>query len=430
MTVTGVDDDSHDGPQNYFITVDKADSNDRFYDSFSLQTVSLRNDDDEPFPELSIEDVSAGEEAGSMDFTVSLSPKSTQTVTVRYAITNDTARRGPDYTASPATATLTFAPGEEQKTISASLIDDNLDEDDETFTVTLSNLNPPEVQLAQDRATGTIRDNDEAALSITDADAFEDAGSVVFTVNLSLKSARTVTVGYAIADVTAREGSDYTASPATGTLTFAPEEDQATISVPLRDDNINEPEETFTVTLSDPQNATLAQNRDTATGTIMDNDEATLSIADADALEDAVNMDFTVSLSPQSTQEVRVRYTITGATAEKESDYTATPATATLTFSPGQTQKTVRVYLADDNIDEPDETLTATLSDPRNAVLDQNRDTATGTIRDNDEAALSITDASGFEGNSINFTVTLSLRSTQDGKRRIRNSGRHGTAGI
>ena len=105
---------------------------------------------------------------------------------------------------------------------------------------------------------------------------------MVFTVNLSLKSARTVTVGYAITDVTAQEGSDYTASPATGTLTFPPEEDQATISVPLRDDNINEPEETFTVTLSNPQNAALDQNRDTATGTIMDDDEATLSITDAD----------------------------------------------------------------------------------------------------------------------------------------------------
>ena len=69
VTVTGVDDDSRDGPQNYFITVDKAESDDRFYDAFPIQTVSLRNDDNEPFPELSIEDASAGEEAGSMVFT-------------------------------------------------------------------------------------------------------------------------------------------------------------------------------------------------------------------------------------------------------------------------------------------------------------------------------------------------------------------------
>ena len=38
----------------------------------------------------------------------------------------------------------------------------------------------------------------------------------------------------------------------------------------------------------------------------MDNDEATLSITDADALEDAGTMGFTVSLSPQSTQTVTV----------------------------------------------------------------------------------------------------------------------------
>ena len=352
-------------------------------------------------------------EGSSLSFTVSLSLQVSQTVTVEYAIADATAQEGSDYTAAPATATLTFSPGQTQKTIRVPTINDNIDEPDETLTVTLSNLNPPEVQLAQDRATGTIMDNDEAALSIGGASGFE-GNSINFTVTLSPQSAQTVTVRYTITGATAQQGSDYTAAPATATLTFAPGEDQATISVPLRDDNINEPDETFTVTLSNPQNAALAQNRDTATGTIMDNDEATLSITDADALEDAVNMDFTVTLSPQSTQTVTVRYAIAGATARQGSDYTAAPATGTLTFAPEQTQKTVRVYLTDDNIDEPDEeTLTVTLSNPQNAALDQNRDTATGTIRDNDEAALSIGDASGFEGSSINFTVTLSLRSTQ-----------------
>ena len=352
-------------------------------------------------------------EGSSINFTVSLSLQVSQTVTVEYAIAGVTAQEGSDYTAAPATATLTFSPGQTQKTISVPTINDNIDEPEETFTVTLSNLNPPEVQLAQDRATGTIRDNDEAALSIGDASGFE-GNSINFTVTLSPQSAQTVTVLYTITGATAQQGSDYTAAPATATLTFASGEEQKTISVPLRDDDISESEETFTVTLSNPQNAVLDQNRDTATGTIGDNDEAALSITDADALEDAVNMDFTVSLNPQSTQTVTVRYAIAGATARQGSDYTAAPATGTLTFAPEQTRETVRVYLADDNIDEPDEeTLTVTLSNPQNAALDQNRDTATGTIRDNDEAALSITDASGFEGSSINFTVTLSLRSTQ-----------------
>ena len=78
----------------------------------------------------------------------------------------------------------------------------------------------------------------------------------------------------------------------------------------------------------------LDQNRDTATGTIMDNDEAALSITDASALEGAGSMVFTVSLSPQSTQTVSVEYEIEDATAQEGSDYTAAPATATLTFAP------------------------------------------------------------------------------------------------
>ena len=62
-------------------------------------------------------------------------------------------------------------------------------------------------------------------------------------------------------------------------------------------------------------------------------------------------------------------------------------------MTPEKTQKTISASLIDDNIDEDDETFTVTLSDPRNAALDQNRGAATATIMDNDEAALSITDA-------------------------------------
>ena len=391
VTVTGVDDDSRDGPQNYFITVDKAESDDRFYDAFPIQTVSLRNDDNEPFPELSIEDASAGEEAGSMDFTVSLSPKSTQTVTVRYAITNDTARQGSDYTASPATATLTFAPGEDQKTISASLINDNIDEDDETFTVTLSN--PQNAVLDQNRgaATGTIRDNDETALSIGDASGFEGT-SINFTVTLSLQSTQTVSVGYEIADGSAREGSDYTASPATATLTFAPGQTQKTIRVPLQNDDINEPDETFTVIIRNPQNAAL--DRNFAVGTIINRHRGTL-ITPPPPPPPAVTVSFgssfysvtegetvavRVTLSEDPERTVTIPITIDQATSAATEDYSL--SSTSVTFASGETLKDTTLTATDDNVDDDGEVVVLAFGTLPQNVSGGTLTSATVTIRD------------------------------------------------
>ena len=71
-----------------------------------------------------------------MAFTVSLSTASSQTVTVAYATAAGTATAGADYTS--ASGTLTFAPGDTTKPLKVSVLGDQLDEDDETFTLALS----------------------------------------------------------------------------------------------------------------------------------------------------------------------------------------------------------------------------------------------------------------------------------------------------
>ena len=93
-------------------------------------------------------------------------------------------------------------------------------------------------------------------MSIADARVTEgNTGTTnAFTVALS-KADSTVTVGYATANGTATAGQDYTAT--TGTLTFAPGETTKTITVAVTGDTAVEPNETFTVTLSNPTGATL-----------------------------------------------------------------------------------------------------------------------------------------------------------------------------
>ena len=186
---------------------------------------------------------------------------------MHYATADATAVAGSDYT--PVSGTLTFPAGTTRRTIAVPVADDPFDEEDrEHFTVTLST--PVNATVASPRAIGTIADDDAVSqLSIADATLTEGAGDAMqFAVRLDPTSERTVTVHYATADATAVAGADYT--PVSGTLTFPSGTTQQMVAVPLVDNRDAEDTETFTVTLSNPSAAGLADA--TATGTITDDD--------------------------------------------------------------------------------------------------------------------------------------------------------------
>ena len=105
-------------------------------------------------------------------------------------------------------------------------------------------------------------------MSVADAEATE-GDPAEFAVTLSAASGQTVTVGVATSiesSDTALAG-DFTAVPAT-TLTFMPGDTAETVMVQTTEDTLDEPDETFTLTLSSPSNVTLGDA--TATGTIRD----------------------------------------------------------------------------------------------------------------------------------------------------------------
>ena len=225
-------------------------------------------DNDKDKPELTIRDTTVVE-GGTAQFDVTLSQMSNGPVTVRYATSDGTAHAGDDYTTM--SDTLEFEAGERTKTISVPIIDDNLDEADEEFSVTLSS--PNGATLSNNTATGTIKDNDDPTLSIADATPVVEGGTAQFVVTMSIESTRSVTVNYQTSNGTAVAGQDFQTT--SGILTFNPNTTQQTISVTTTDDATDEEDgETFTVTLSAPNGATLEDS--SATGIINDNDEAKL----------------------------------------------------------------------------------------------------------------------------------------------------------
>ena len=375
------------------------------------QGAGVITDDDGP-PSLSVSDVSVTEgDAGSTpaQFTVSLSAASGRTVTVAYATADGTATTADsDYTA--ASGTLTFAAGETSKTVTVNVTGDVSDEPNEAFTLNLSS--PTNVTLADASGTATIADDDgPPSLSVEDVSVTEpDTGSVTAAVKVQLlpASGLAVTVDFTTANGTANAGSDYTTT--SGTLSFAAGETEKLVNVPVTGDAVDEADETFTVTLSNPANAVVGDAAGTVT--ILDNDAApSLTIDDVTVPEGSsgtTNAVLTVTLAAASGQQVTVDYATANGTATAGTDYTA--ATGTVTFAPGETTKQVTVVLAGDTLDEADETLTVGLSNATNATVGD----ASGTVTITDDDAnpsLSVADATVAEGNSgtTNAVLTVTL---------------------
>lgn len=239
-------------------------------------------------------------------------------------------------------------------------------------------------------ATDGVTGNDDGTLptlSIADLSVAEGNGDhahFMFVVTLDKAATGPVTVGYSTANGTATADADYV--PSTGTVVFAAGETSKMVHVDIKGDALAEGNETFTVNLSSPAGATIADG--TAIGTIVDDDAAilpALSIADLAVAEgngELAHFMFTVTLDKAATGPVTVAYSTADGTATAGSDYAATGGT--LTFAAGETSKTVHVDISGDTVFEGNETFAVTLSNASGATLADA--TAVGTIVNDDSA--------------------------------------------
>lgn len=347
------------------------------------------------------------------NFTVFLSPASSQTVTVQYATAPGTALAGSDY--STTSGTLTFTPGQTSQPVSVLVLGDTLFEPNETFNVNLTN--PTNATLGDDQGVGTIIDNDAPpTISVNDVAVLEgNAGTktAVFTISLSNPHSQNVTVNYATADDTAIAGSDYVAASGVATITAG--SPSTSIAVTINGDTTFESDESFRFNLSNPTNATITDNQ--GIGAINNDDPVpVISINDVSVTEGnagTVNAGFTVSLSNPSSQTITVDYATANSTATAGSDFVA--ATATVTFTPGQTSRPLNITVNGDTVFEQNEAFNVNLSGASNATISDSQ--GVGTITNDDaQPTISINDVSVTEGNAgtttANFTVSLSNASS------------------
>ncbi len=321
--------------------------------------------------------------------------------------------------------TVSFAAGETSKTITVNVAGDTVGEPDEGFTVTLSNP-ATNTTIGTATASGMIRDDDVASLSIAalSADKVEgQSGSTAFTFTVTRGGNTSIatSASWAAAGSGANPaaGSDFVDGVLpSGTVSFAAGETSKTITVNVAGDTVGEPDEGFTVTLSNPATSTTIGTA-TASGTIRDDDAVSLSIAalSADKVEGpsgSTAFTFTVTRGGNASIETSTSWAVAGSGANPAAgaDFVGgVLPSGTVSFAAGETSKTITVNVAGDTVGEPNEGFTVTLSNPATSTTIGTA-SAGGTIRDDDAASLSIAalSANKVEGQSgstaFTFTVT------------------------
>ena len=345
-------------------------------------------------------DVIAGESDGHVDLTVTLSAPSSSPVSVHYATADSSATAGPtcnaDYVGT--SGTLNFAPFQGSAKVQVQILDCPDGEGFEAFRLTLSA--PVNGVIARASSEVGIVDNDNVVATpgivARDAVVGEKDGVALVPVLLGgtggEASNTDVTVDYTTVDGSARDGADYTAQ--SGTLKFLPGQTAKTVAVPIVDDAVREPPESFGLSLSNSAGATIARGEGTVTigasdGTSISQPRISAPF-DIGVGEGDGYVDLAVKLSAPGRSPVSVAYTTQNLTATAGSacnnDYVG--ASGTLNFAPGETSKVVRVDILDCPDVEGAETIGLLLSAPVNAVLDDAG--AVITIADNDGAEVNL----------------------------------------
>lgn len=373
-----------------------------------------------PGIQFEVVEATAGEASTTYSVVVELLDMPDANFTADVVVVGGTATGGgTDYTLG--TPQVSFTTAQEMgatDTVDVTIVSDGDTEGNETIIFGLDNLTNGAEIGANDALTLVIEDDDGEAFSfrVSETAVAETAGpvslDVVYTGAANLVAETTVTATFS--GGTATDGTDittfgsqdavFTASSAPGTIV------QVTLTVTV-DSDVELPE---TVILQLAGTGVVAGS-DTMTITIEDDDSAVVSVADASSVAESGNVDFTVSLTPAAAYDVDFTYAVSEdsptASALSGVDFgVATPASP-ITFTAGQTTKTISVPVLADSLDEGDETFTFTLTGATDGVLGVS--VASGTITDDDTADLvvsALTVNPVTEGGSTSFDVSLATQ--------------------
>ena len=376
-------------------------------------------EDDDAEVTVSVEDAETVVKGEPVVFTVTLSGAVSTDVTLGYATANGTATEGDDYTAAESGATVVIAAGQTTAEITVdTLADGTQDQDEETFTVTLTaDVLPEGVSLpaSSARATGTIADYALMATVSPVAVDVAEGSSATLTVTLAGGDNRADTmIPYTVGG--SATAADYMAL--SGTLTIPDPLLTGEIVVSALRDGVLDNGETVVVTLGTPTTDVGVVRVGAArvsTATIIDSGTVTVSVED-ETVEEGELIEFTVELSGPVADSVTVEYRTAGGTATDGVDYQGV-SNGTLVIPAEQMVGTFTVRTEEDSDGEPTETFMVSLSlasgTPAGVTLERDPLNVTATITDDDIALEPLSDVTVAEGEQAIIMLRLDRMTTE-----------------
>lgn len=335
--------------------------------------------------------------------------------------------------------TVTFAEGEDTATVTVEVAGDTSNEEDEAFTVQLSNgvaANDTVVVLEDEQATGVINNDDYPVefytynASVTEGNPGDDV-ELSFNVYRSGNIDVAASVDYALSPYAfggSSSADDFEDGlPQSGTVHFAAGETHQVVTFAIAEDQVDESTEYATFTLSNAQAEDGSETeitRDLSYGYIYDDDDpVTLRVNNTSVTEgnpgDDTTLDFIIYRSGNTTVEATVEYVMTPSTyspANGDDFEGGLPQSGSVVFAPGETSRTVSFAIEEDFEIESNEYVTLTLG---NVLVEDgvdvniSRGTASGYIYNDDTP---VTFSSSYvdvtETDDVNVTLTFTVTRT------------------
>ena len=415
VTITGVD-NSVDEPHKY-VTVS---ATGRDVTAPSSLTLAITDDDGAPAVALDLSPSSIGENGGFAIVTATLSPPSSQPVTVEISASPEPPAVEGDFTIS-SSRSLTIAPGTTSAagTVTITGVDNSVDAPDKSVTVSAT-VTGRDVTDPSSR-TLTITD-DEAAPTVTlvlsSSSISENGEAASVTASLSGPSSQDVIIAVSASPTSHAASDDFTITP-NSTLTIAAGSTHSTgaVTITAVDNSVDEPDKSVTVSatatghdVADPSSLALAITDDEAT-------PVTLELSSHSIGENGGSANVTASLAVPSSQDLTVVVSATPVSPAVESDFTISSNT-TLTIEAGSTHSTdvVTITAVDNSVDGPDKSVTVSATVTGRDVTAPSSQTLAITDDDAAPALALVLSASSISenGGAADVTATLSGPSSQD----------------
>lgn len=330
------------------------------------------------WPQVSVADVTVAEGDGTATVTASLTSPALGGESFDVTLVDGTAVAGDDYDATTPTWTVTLGEGQTSVELPVAIVDDAVAEDAENLRVVLSD--PVRAGMVDDTALVTITDDDSdggggtglpATLTVAAGELVEgDDGSTNLTVSVLADAPSTAdaTVRVTTTDGTATAGADYLARDLVVTLPAGAT--SVEVDVPVLGDVVQEGDETFGVTLSEPTGAVLGATT-TATATVLDDDQPTVVVSDEQVKEPtrgSRTARITVELLEASIEDVVVTLSTADFDAVAGADYQALDRLQVV-LPAGTRRATVDLTVLADDVDEADEAFVVRIDSAEGAVV-------------------------------------------------------------